>query len=102
MPLIVAISAKNNLNIGTFPTAHCCTPPEATQASLPQVTAKSRFSGKDKGTAGTRINPTLPAVPLSMGNGTHHSSSSKESSSTCLFIALQSIVSFKLIISTIE
>lgn len=38
------------------------------QAPLPQVTAKSRFSGKDKGTAGTRINPSLPTVPLSYTN----------------------------------
>lgn len=37
-------------------------------------TAKSRFSGKDKGTADTRINPTLSAVPLSMG-GTGYTSS---------------------------
>lgn len=51
-----------------FPTAHCCTP-EATQAPFPQGTAKSRFSGKDKGTAGARIKPTLPAVPcLSAAN----------------------------------
>lgn len=41
-------------------------PVEATQAPPPQGTAKSRFSGKDKGTAGARINPTLPAVPLSV------------------------------------
>ena len=42
-----------------FPAAHCSYPPEATQAPLPQVTAKSRFSGKDKGTAGTRIKSDL-------------------------------------------
>ncbi len=84
-----------------FPTAHCCTP-EATQAPLPQGTAKSRFSGKDKGTAGARIKPTLPAVPLSVSRKSHHSSSSKERLSTCLLIIFQSIESFRLIISTIE
>ena len=84
-----------------FPTAHCCTP-EATQAPLSQGTAKSRFSGKDKGTAGARIKPTLPDVPLSVSRKSHHSSSSKERLSTCLLIIFQSIESFRLIISTIE
>lgn len=41
-------------------------------------TAKSRFSGKDKGTADTRINPTSSAVPLSMGEPViRHLSSSR-------------------------
>lgn len=57
-----------------FPTAHCCTPGSYAGFTSAGGTAKSRFSGKDKGTADTRINPTLSAVPLSMG-GTGYTSS---------------------------